>query len=173
MTASHLPRRIVIAGGGTAGWMAAAALARTLGPVAQVTLVESEQIGTIGVGESTIPPFVVLLRSLGIDEQDFIKSTNATFKLAIRFEDWLAKGHQYYHPFGAIGGQIDVHDFYQCWLRAKAQGHPSELMDFAPAARMADQMKFMLPFKAQRSLIASASYALHVDAKRVAQYLRR
>lgn len=167
-------QKIVIAGGGTAGWVTAAMLSFMLkGTGTAVELVESEEIGTIGVGESTIPPFVVLLRSLGIDEQDFIKSTSASFKLAIRFEDWLTKGHQYYHPFGAIGGQIDVHDFYQCWLRAKAAGHPSELMDFAPAARMADQMKFMLPFKAQRTLIASASYALHVDAKRVAQYLRR
>lgn len=166
--------KIVIAGGGTAGWITAAMLSfMTKGTGTSVELVESDEIGTIGVGESTIPPFVVLLRSLGIDEQDFIKSTNASFKLAIRFEDWFKKNQHYYHPFGTLGGLIDNHEFYQCWLRAKAAGHPSELQEFAAATVMADQMKFLLPFKAPRTMIASASYALHVDAKRVAQYLRR
>lgn len=166
--------RIVVAGGGTAGWITAAMLSFMLkGTGTAIELVESDEIGTIGVGESTIPPFVVLLRNLGIDEQDFIKSTNASFKLAIRFENWLDKDLTYYHPFGSLGGLIDSHEFYQCWLRAKAAGHPSALQDFAPATVMADQMRFMLPFKAQRTMIGAAAYALHVDARRVAQYLRR
>lgn len=166
-------KKIVIAGGGTAGWITAAMLSFMMkGTQTAIELVESEEIGTIGVGESTIPPFVVLLRSLGIDEQDFIKSTQASFKLAIRFEDWFKKQQAYYHPFGTLGGQIDTHEFYQCWLRAKQAGHPSNLQDFAAASVMADQYKFMLPFKAQKTMIGSASYALHVDAKRVAAYLR-
>ncbi|WP_029014015.1 tryptophan halogenase family protein [Niveispirillum irakense] len=167
-------RKIVIAGGGTAGWITAAMLSHMLkGAATAVELVESDEIGTIGVGESTIPPFITLLRNLGIDEQDFIRQTCASFKLGIRFRDWLSLDSTYFHPFGAIGGQIDIHEFYQCWLRAKANGHPSSLMDFAPAAAMADAGRFMLPFKAQRTMIGGASYALHVDAKRVATYLRR
>jgi tryptophan halogenase len=167
-------RRIVIAGGGTAGWITAAMLSHLLkGSGTAVELVESEEIGTIGVGESTIPPFITLLRNLGIDEQDFIRQTSASFKLGIRFRDWHRLGSGYFHPFGAIGGQIDSHEFYQCWLRAKAHGHPSALMDFAPSAIMADEYRFMLPFKAQRTMVGAASYALHVDAKRVATYLRR
>ncbi|WP_299005889.1 tryptophan halogenase family protein [uncultured Caulobacter sp.] len=166
-------RKIVIVGGGSAGWITAAMLSHYFqrGGCA-IELVESEEIGTIGVGESTIPPFLQLLASLGIDEQAFIQATQASFKLGIRFEDWKATGERYHHPFGAIGGPIGPHEFYQCWLRAKAAGHPSELQDFAPGSIMAQQGKFILPFKAQRTLIAGASYALHVDARLVARYLR-
>jgi tryptophan halogenase len=175
MTTTHpnALRKIVIVGGGSAGWISAAMLSHYFqnGGCA-VELVESEEIGTIGVGESTIPPFLQLLASLGVDERDFIQATQASFKLGIRFEDWKQKGQRYYHPFGAIGGPIGPHEFYQCWLRAKANGHPSNLQDFAPGTVMADQWKFIPPFKAQRTLIAGASYALHVDARLVAKFLR-
>ncbi|PZR34143.1 tryptophan halogenase family protein [Caulobacter segnis] len=166
-------RKIVIVGGGSAGWITAAMLSHYFqaGGCA-VELVESEEIGTIGVGESTIPPFLRLLASLGIDERDFIQSTQASFKLGIRFEDWKSLGDRYMHPFGVIGGPFGPHEFYQCWLRAKAAGHPSGLHDFAPGAVMAEQGKFMLPFKAERTLIGGANYALHVDARLVARYLR-
>src|SRR3546814_15094804 len=90
-------QRIVIAGGGTAGWMTAAAIARTLGQAVQVTLVESEAIGTIGVGESTIPPLVNYNRLLGINEADFMRATQATFKLGILFADWKDIGPRYFH----------------------------------------------------------------------------
>lgn len=170
---SHL-KKIVIVGGGSAGWICAAMLGHYFEKgFCEVELIESEEIGTIGVGESTIPPFLQLIRTLGIDEQDFIQKTQASFKLAIRFEDWREKGETYYHPFGQIGGPVDVHEFYQCWLRAKANGHPSNLQDFAPATVMADTGRFMLPAKAQRTMIANANYALHIDAKLVAAYLRR
>ncbi|MET3665542.1 tryptophan halogenase family protein [Caulobacter sp. 1776] len=166
-------RKIVIVGGGSAGWISAAMLSHYFqNGGCEVELIESEEIGTIGVGESTIPPFLQLISNLGIDEREFIQATQASFKLGIRFEDWRVKDETYYHPFGAIGGPIGPHEFYQCWLRAKANGHPSNLQDFAPATRMADRGKFMLPFKAQRSLIAGASYALHVDARLVARFLR-
>lgn len=175
MTTTHpnALRKIVIVGGGSAGWISAAMLSHYFqnGGCA-VELVESEEIGTIGVGESTIPPFLQLLASLGVDEREFIQATQASFKLGIRFEDWKQKGQRYYHPFGAIGGPIGPHEFYQCWLRAKANGHSSNLQDFAPGTVMADQWKFIPPFKAQRTLIAGASYALHVDARLVAKFLR-
>jgi tryptophan halogenase len=171
-------KKIVIVGGGSAGWISAAMLSHYFQKGAsqegrcEVELIESEEIGTIGVGESTIPPFLQLIASLGVDEREFIQATQASFKLGIRFEDWRAKGEHYYHPFGAIGGPIGPHEFYQCWLRAKANGHPSNLQDFAPGTVMADQWKFMLPFKAQRTLIAGASYALHIDARLIAKFLR-
>ncbi|HQR91467.1 MAG TPA: tryptophan 7-halogenase, partial [Caulobacter sp.] len=161
-------RKIVIVGGGSAGWICAAMASHYFHKSGvEVELIESEEIGTIGVGESTIPQ---LIRSLGIDEQDFIQKTQASFKLAIRFENWRKKGETYYHPFGQIGGPIGRHEFYQCWLRAKANGHPSNLQDFAPATVMADQWKFTPPFRAQKTLLSGASYALHIDAKLVAQY---
>src|ERR671916_440106 len=96
-------RRIVIAGGGTAGWMAAAAIARTLGDVVELTLVESDAIGTIGVGESTIPPLVTYNRLLGINEAEFMRATQATFKLGILFDGWKEPGHRYFHSFGLTG----------------------------------------------------------------------
>jgi tryptophan halogenase len=170
---AHL-NKIVVVGGGSAGWICAAMLSHYFqnGPT-QVELIESEEIGTIGVGESTIPPFLQLIRTLGINEQEFIQETQAAFKLGIRFENWLEKGDVYYHPFGQIGGPLEVNEFYQCWLRAKQNGHPSKLQDFAPATVMADTGKFMLPAKAQRTMIANANYALHVDARLVALYLRK
>lgn len=111
-----LPRRIVIAGGGTAGWMTAAALARTLGKVAQVTLVESEQIGTIGVGESTIPPLVAYNRILGISEAEFMRATQATFKLGINFENWRVPGEAYFHSFGGTGKDHWSAGFQHFWM---------------------------------------------------------
>jgi len=166
-------RKVVIVGGGSAGWICAAMASHYFHKSGvEVELIESEEIGTIGVGESTIPPFLQLIHSLGIDEQDFIQKTQASFKLAIRFENWRKKGETYYHPFGQIGGPIGRHEFYQCWLRAKANGHPSNLQDFAPATVMADQWKFIPPVRAQKTLLSGASYALHIDAKLVAQYLR-
>src|SRR3954470_8689041 len=131
-------KKIVIVGGGSAGWISAAMLSHYFqkgGPqkeTREVGLIGSEEIDTIGVGGSTIPPFLQLNASLGVDEREFIQATQASFKLGIRFEDWKRKGEHYYHPFGQIGGPIGAHEFYQCWLRAKANGHPSNLQDFAP-----------------------------------------
>src|SRR5262245_13620736 len=99
-------RRIAIVGGGTAGWIAASVLARTAPEhECAITVVESSEIGTVGVGEATIPPIIDLLRILGIDEADFIRHTQSTFKLGIRFSDWHAPGSSYWHPFGAFGAQ--------------------------------------------------------------------
>ncbi|WP_395942536.1 tryptophan halogenase family protein [Brevundimonas sp.] len=166
-------REICIVGGGTAGWVAAALMAEHFkGRLAEIELVESDDIGTIGVGESTVPPFLEMLKRLGVNEQDFIQQTQASFKLGIRFENWTEKGETYFHPFGAIGAPVDISEFYQVWLKARANGYDRPLMDFAAAAQMADQGRFMLPFKAARTPIGGAAYAVHVDAKRVAAYLR-
>lgn len=167
-------KKICIVGGGTAGWIAAATMAEHLkGRLVDIELVESDDIGTIGVGESTVPPFLQMLARLGINEQEFIQETQASFKLGIRFEDWTEKGENYFHPFGAIGTRVDVSDFYQVWLKARMNGYARPLTDFAPAAMMARDGRFMLPFKAPRTPVHGAAYAIHVDAKRVAQFLRR
>lgn len=167
-------RKIVIVGGGSAGWITAAMISHYLkDSPCEIELIESEQIGIIGVGESTIPPFLQLIRSLGIDEKEFMQETQAAFKLAIRFENWREKGEVYYHPFGLIGGPVDVHEFYQVWLRGKAEGHPSNLQDFATASVMADRWKFMSPAMAPRTMIANANYAVHIDAALLAKFLRK
>lgn len=165
--------KIAIVGGGSSGWIAAAMLAYHLKrEICQIELVESDDLGTIGIGESTIPPFVGLIQSVGIDEQDFIKKTGASFKLGIKFADWQQKHTGYFHPFGVIGKRIGSHDFYQCWLKASMAGNPGPLQDFSPSTVMAEHGRFYLPSKAQNTPIGGANYALHVDAKAVARYFR-
>lgn len=164
---------IVIVGGGTSGWLAAAMLSQHFKrELCRIELVESAEIGTIGIGESTVPPFVGLIRRLGIDEQDFIRATQATYKLGIRFVDWHQRQQQYFHPFGVLGSRIGNQDFYQCWLKARALGETSSLQDFSPCSVMAENGRFFQPDKALNTPIGGANYALHVDAKRVALYLR-
>jgi tryptophan halogenase len=167
-------RKIVIVGGGTSGWMAAAMLSHHLKPdVCRVELVESADIGTIGIGESTVPPFVGLIRRLGIDECDFMRATQATYKLGIKFVDWRQRNEGYFHPFGVIGKRIGAHDFYQCWLKARQAGLATDLQDFSPCSVMAESGRFYLPGEAQNTPIGGAGYAYHVDAQQVARYLRR
>jgi len=166
--------KIVIVGGGTSGWLAASMLCHHLKrELCQIQLIESDEIGTIGVGESTVPPFVGLIQRLGIDEQEFIRATEATYKLGIQFVGWHQRSRKYFHPFGVIGRPVDSHDFYQCWLKARAHGHSSSLMDFSPCSVMAENGRFFPPAKARNTPIGGANYALHVDALLVARYLRR
>jgi hypothetical protein len=108
----------------------------------EIELVESEELGTIGVGESTVPPFVGLIQRLGIDEQEFIRATDGTYKLGIKFVGWHQRSDSYFHPFGVIGKPIGNHDFYQCWLKARAEGNTSALQDFSPCNVMAEQGRF-------------------------------
>lgn len=167
-------KKIVILGGGTSGWIAASMLAAHIKPgLCHIELVESDDIQAIGVGESTIPPVVQLINSLGINEQEFIRETQACYKLGIKFVDWRAKHQSYFHPYGALGKRIGSLDFYQCWLKAAQQGEAYELQDFSPCAVMAAQGKFFPPSQAMNTPIGGAGYAVHLDAKLVAAYLRR
>jgi tryptophan halogenase len=166
--------RIVIVGGGTSGWLAAAMLCQHLKrELCEIVLVASEEIGTIGVGESTVPPFINLIRRLGIDEADFMRATDATYKLGIQFVGWHQQASKYFHPFGAIGRPIENHEFYQCWLKARAHGDTSALQDFSPCNVMAESGRFFPPTRARNTPIGGANYALHVDAMLAARYLRR
>ncbi|MDT0508511.1 tryptophan halogenase family protein [Novosphingobium sp. MMS21-SN21R] len=168
MTAApHLPRRIVIAGGGTAGWMTAAALARTLGPLASVTLVESEEIGTIGVGESTIPPLVAYNRILGISEAEFMRATQATFKLGINFENWRVPGEAYFHSFGGTGKDHWSAGFQHFWLDGKTRGHAEPYSDYCLELKAAEAGRFAhLPDDRM-------NYAYQLDSGLYAKFLRR
>src|SRR3954466_3495814 len=113
-------RNIVILGGGTAGWMAAAALAHFLGPQASIRLIESEEIGTVGVGEATIPQIQLFNQGLGIDEADFLRATQGTYKLGIQFDGWSRPGESYIHAFGSIGRGLGLIPFHHYWLRHRA-----------------------------------------------------
>lgn len=167
MTGAYPMRRIVIAGGGTAGWMAAAALARTMGHAIELTLVESEQIGTVGVGESTIPPLQTFNQLLGIPEAEFMRATSATFKLGIEFENWKEEGHSYFHSFGTTGRDHWSAGFQHFWLHGLTQGHDAPYDDYCIELLAAHQGKFAhLPDN-------RINYAYQLDATRYAAFLRR
>ena len=161
------PRRIVIAGGGTAGWMAAAAIARTMGRTAEVTLVESDAIGTIGVGESTIPPLVTYNRLLGIGEADFVRATQATFKLGILFDGWKDGSDRYFHSFGITGQDHWSAGFQHFWLNGRERGHDAAYDAYCLELVAALEGKFAhLPDERM-------NYAYQLDSSLYAQFLRR
>jgi len=166
-------KKIVILGGGTSGWIAACMLAKHLKPTqCEIQVIESDDINVIGVGESTIPPFVRLLQHLGIDEREFLRETQACYKLGIQFIDWRERNHTYFHPFGVIGKPIESQDFYQCWLKAQQEGLDFPLQDFSPCAVMAKNNRFFLPNHTQNTPLGGTNYAVHLDAKSVVEFLR-
>ena len=166
-------KSIAIVGGGTAGWLAAAMLARALPATGTViTVIESPDIGTVGVGEATIPPILDVLRFLSIDEGDFIRHTQATYKLGIKFSDWKQVGHTYWHPFGTFGAPIIRRPFYHCWHKARAAGLVPHFNDYSVCAALGDAGKFRFPDSNPDSPAAGLRYALHFDAMLVAKYLR-
>ena len=167
-----MTRDIVIVGGGTAGWMAAAALARFLERGWRVTVVESEEIGTVGVGEATIPPIRLYNGSLGIDEEDFLRATKGTYKLGIEFVGWRDDGHRYMHAFGPVGRDLGLIAFHHYWLRARAAGQAEPLGAYSFNAVAAWQERFGRTLPAGTSL-APPPYAFHFDASLYAAYLRR
>lgn len=168
-------KRIVIVGGGAAGWMTAAALSRLVKPDdVSITLVESDEIGIIGVGEATIPDMLQFNLFLGIVEAELMRATEATFKLGIEFVDWSGDGSRYFHPFGFHGVDIDGLDFHQYWLHCRANGHPHPIGDYCLTEIVAKQNKFAFPDLSVPGAPASyLRYAYHFDATLYARFLRR
>jgi glycine/D-amino acid oxidase-like deaminating enzyme len=169
-------RKIVIVGGGTAGWMAAAPLARKLrqgeGPPCEIVLVESPDIGTIGVGEATLPPIRAYNHSLGLDEADFVRRTQASFKLGIEFRDWGQLGHRFFHGFGDFGPPIENRSSFMHWLRLARAGGMASYEEWSCATVMARANRFAPPQGDAPSAANGYSYAYHFDAGLYAAYLR-
>ncbi|WP_020207672.1 tryptophan halogenase family protein [Gilvimarinus chinensis] len=166
--------RVVVLGGGTAGWMTAAALAKSLsgGPVS-ITLVESEAIGTVGVGEATIPPIMIYNNALGISEAEFVRATKATFKLGIEFANWKRKGVSYFHPFGMIGSDMDGISFMHYWLRWRKNGGAADFLNFNAEACAAREKKFAwVEEEPGPKMLPDVNYAYHFDAGLYAKFLR-
>jgi tryptophan 7-halogenase len=166
-------RSIAIIGGGTAGWMTAAALSKVLGrEYADIKLVESDAIGTVGVGEATIPQINIFNKMLGIDEDDFVRRTKGSFKLGIQFVDWGKKGHTYFHPFGAYGVNMEGVSFHAFWLRLFQAGKSPWIDEYSLQATAAINGKFMRPIDAGNSPLSKITYAFHFDAGLYALFLR-
>ena len=166
-------KNVVIVGGGTSGWMTAAALARVFGQRINVRLIESEEIGTVGVGEATIPQIRLYNATLGLDEDEFMRKTQGTFKLGIEFVDWARQGHSYIHAFGQIGDRdLGSVPFYQYWLKMRQAGEAGELGEYTFNTVLARQNKFMRNAHVPGSPLGSMVYAFHFDASLYARYLR-
>jgi tryptophan halogenase len=168
---------IAILGGGTAGWMAAAVLAQVLrGTKTTITLVESAEIPTVGVGEATIPPIIDFLRLLEIDQGQFMAATEGSFKLGIRFDDWRVLGERYWHPFGTFGPSVDRRPFHHMWHRLRAAGDDPRVEAYSLAAALGDagRMAFADGQGEGRGAgpLGGMRHALHFDAGLVARFLR-
>jgi tryptophan halogenase len=167
------PLDIVIVGGGTAGWMAAAALVSLLPPDGwRVRLIESEEIGIVGVGEATFPEIRYFNEAIGIDEAEMLRATNGAFKLGIQFVDWGFKGSRYIHPFGVHGPAHMEHLFHHQWLRAVQSGWKSDIGDYSFAAQAARHCRFQFPETGTATVNSAYTYAYHFDASLYGAFLR-
>jgi tryptophan 7-halogenase len=166
MTAKPV-KKVVIAGGGSAGWCAATALSKMLGPLIEVTLIESDEIGIVGVGEATIPTIRSFHHLCGIDERDFMRATNASIKLGIEFRNWAREDDNYIHSFGTIGQPNWMADFHHVWLQARADGIASDIGDYCFELRAAREGKFQSADK------VNINYAYHFDTALYGKYLRK
>ena len=172
MTGPGPLRSIAIIGGGSAGWMAAAALANAVGQSIAITLVESEEIGTVGVGEATIPPIKAFNAQLGIDEAEFVRATQGSFKLGIEFVGWGAAQSRYFHPFGTYGADFDRVGVHHYWVREHLRGDSTPLDDYSMCWALARENRFGPPADNPRDVRSTHDYAYHFDAGRYAAYLR-
>ncbi|MEW5249019.1 tryptophan halogenase family protein [Microbulbifer discodermiae] len=166
-------KKVVILGGGTAGWMIAALLAKVLGKAISITLVESDRIGTVGVGEATIPPIVNFNQALGLDEREFLRATKGTIKLGIQFENWLRQGESYMHAFGSVGKKFPFCDFHHFWCRHRHAGGTSSYWDYSLNYQAAVHNRFAPLAQIKGTNLPGISYAYHFDAGLYAQFLRR
>ncbi|MFN3945959.1 MAG: tryptophan halogenase family protein [Allosphingosinicella sp.] len=166
-------RRVLVVGGGSAGWMTAAALGNALRGRCEIAVVESDEIGIVGVGEATIPPIKLFNQQLGIDENEFLRATQGSFKLGIQFVDWARRGHVYFHPFGAFGAEFDSVPLHQYWLRERSRGDTSSLDELSMAWAAAARGRFDRPLPDRRMIQSTYDYAYHFDAGLYGQYLRR
>ena len=167
------PVEIVILGGGTAGWMAATALVSMIPPSrCRVRLVESDEIGIVGVGEATLPQIRSFNDTMGVDEAEMMRATKATFKLGIDFVDWGFKGSRYIHPFGAHGSAESGPNFHHQWRRSVAEGRSWDLEEFSFACMAAKANRFEFPAAGKRTVKSTFDYAYHFDASLYSQYLR-
>jgi tryptophan halogenase len=167
-------KSVVIAGGGTAGWMAAAAIARVLGPRLTITLVESSEIGIVGVGEATIPAIAHFNRMVKLDEDEFLRATQGTFKLGIEFVDWWEKGHEYMHAFGPVGRDLAYIPFHHYFLReAGLRNGAGSLWDYSLNWVAAKQNRFTRLTQVPGTPLAGLAWAFHFDASLYAAYLSR
>lgn len=160
-------KKVVIAGGGTAGWLTAAALSKQLGNAVEITLVESAEIGTVGVGEATIPPMRTFHHLLRINEQEFMQATHATFKLGIQFENWKNGQDKYFHSFGVTGKETLITEFIHFWLRGQELGIAGEFGDYCLEYKAAMANRFALTQN------PNINYAYHLDASLYATFLRK
>jgi tryptophan halogenase len=173
MSNEHTIRNLVIVGGGTAGWMAAAALSRYLdNGYTKVTLIESEEIGTIGVGEATIPPLINFNTMLGINENDFVAATKATFKVGIEFVNWGGIGERYFHPFGGYGQDLQGVHFHQLYLRERKRRVMQDISSWSMSAVAAAMGRYARPGLGARPPLTGLRYAFHFDASLYAAFLR-
>jgi tryptophan halogenase len=170
----HAIRRIVIVGGGTAGWMAAAAFTSLLDQRAlEIVLIESDEIGTVGVGEATIPPLMAFNHMVGIDEDEFLAASQGTFKLGIEFVDWGAEGERYFHPFGPHGQDYRGVQFHQFYLREGKHRPLPDIREWSMSGVAAELGRFVRPAPDSPMPLAQLSYAFHFDAGLYARFLRR
>jgi tryptophan halogenase len=166
-------KKIIILGGGSSGWMCAAALGKILKDrYCEIQLIESEDIGTVGVGEATIPQILLYNDLIGLDENEFLKKTQGTFKLGIQFTDWDKIGSSYYHAFGEVGKNMEGVQFYHYWLKMRALGKAAPLDEYTLTSIASTERRFMRSIDAGNSPLSNIAYAFHFDAGLYARYLR-